>query len=395
MGYDLRMAGTPAIREEDLRGFKYFKQLRGLLGRLHGAGCSRDRAHNRVLHMDQHAALLLLWMFNPICASLRALQQAGTLAKVQRVLGVPRASLGSLSEASRVFDADLLKEVIGELAKEAAPLKADPRLGDLGAILTIVDGSHLSSLAQVARALWHDPKKKGLQAHFPFELWRGPVAADLDPDNGNPRAHLAAHLQAGRLYVLDRGFVKYGLYRKITRAGSSYVARLKDELPLTVLEERPVSQEARKAGVLQDRLVRVGAKEPLTARVVEVRCSPHTRRGGPKSCGGPSQGASFRVLTDRLDLSAEVIALIYKLRWQVEIFFRFFKHVLGCRHLIARNRNGIELQVYTAILACLLISLWTGRRPTRRTYEMFCYHLMGWASEAELTAHIGGLKKQD
>jgi hypothetical protein len=388
------MAGTPAIREEDLQGFKYFKQVRGLLEKLHDAGCARDRAHNRVLHMDQHAALLLLWMFNPICSSLRALQQASELAKVQRVLGVPRASLGGLSEAARVFDADLLKEIIGELAREAAPLKADPRLGDLGAILTVVDGSHLSGLAELARALWHDPRKKGLQAHFQFELLRGPIAADLDHDNGNPREHLAEHLQKGRLYVLDRGFVKYELYRQITEAGSSYVARLKDELPLTVLEERPLSAQARAAGVLSDRLVRVGSKKPLVARVVEVRCSPHTRRGGPKSCGGPSQGASFRILTDRLDLSAEVIALIYKLRWQVEIFFRFFKHVLGCRHLLARNKNGIELQVYTAILACLLIALWTGRRPTLRTYEMFCYYLCGWASEDELTAHIGRLQKQ-
>src|SRR6266498_5472541 len=123
------MARTPAIREEDLQGFKYFKQIKGLLEKLHDAGCARDRAHNRLLHMDQHAALLLLWMFNPICSSLRALQQASELAKVQRVLGVPRASLGSLSEASRVFDAELLKEVIGDLVIETAPLKADARLG--------------------------------------------------------------------------------------------------------------------------------------------------------------------------------------------------------------------------------------------------------------------------
>jgi hypothetical protein len=388
------MTGTPALAEKDLRGFKYFKQVRGLLEKLHDAGCGRDRAHHRLLHMDQHAALLLLWMFNPLCASLRALQQASTLAKVQRVLGVPRASLGSLSEASRVFDAGLLKEVIGELARAAPPLQADARLSESGAILTIVDGSHLSSLAQIARALWHDPKKKGLQAHFQFELYRGPIAADLDHDNGNPREHLAAHLQKGRLYVLDRGFVKYGLYRAITEAGSSYVARLKDELPFEVLEERPLTPEATKAGGLSDRVVRLDAKKPFVARVIEVRCAPHTRRGGPKSCGGPSQGARLRIITDRFDLGAEVIALIYKLRWQVEIFFRFFKHVLGCRRLISRSKNGIELQVYTAILACLLIARWTGRRPTLRTYEMFCYHLLGWASADELTAHIGRLQKQ-
>ena len=100
------------------------------------------------------------------------------------------------------------------------------------------------------------------------------------------------------------------------------------------------------------------------------------------------------VCTDRLDLPADVIALIYKYRWQIEIFFRFFKHVLGCRHLLSYCDNGIELQIYAAIIACLLIALYTGRKPTLRTYEMFCWYLTGWADEDELMAHIEKLKKQ-
>ena len=54
-------------------------------------------------------------------------------------------------------------------------------------------------------------------------------------------------------------------------------------------------------------------------------------------------------------------------RWAIEIFFRFFKHLLGCRHLLSHSQNGIEIQAYCAINACLLISLWTGRKPTLRT----------------------------
>ena len=97
------------IEERDLAGFKYFKKISRLLERLHDAGCGRDRAGNRRLHMDQYMALLLLFMFNPICESLRGLQQASALKKVQRVLGVGRGSLGSLSEAASVFDASLLE----------------------------------------------------------------------------------------------------------------------------------------------------------------------------------------------------------------------------------------------------------------------------------------------
>ena len=62
--------------------------------------------------------------------------------------------------------------------------------------------------------------------------------------------------------------------------------------------------------------------------------------------------------------------------------------MLGCRRLISHNKNGIELQMYMAIIACMLISLWTGRKPTFRTYEMVCWYFTGLADLEELQAHI-------
>jgi transposase len=94
------------------------------------------------------------------------------------------------------------------------------------------------------------------------------------------------------------------------------------------------------------------------------------------------------IVTHRFDLAPETIAAIYKHRWTIEIYFRFFKHVLGCRHLISHNKNGIEMQMYMAIIACMLISLWTGRKPTLRTYEMVCWYFTGMADLEELQAHI-------
>ncbi len=82
---------TPKIRERDVQGLKYFKKLRPLFDRLHEVGCGRDRAGNRELHMDQYCCLVMLFMFNPIVSSLRAIQQAGGLKNVQRKLGCPRA----------------------------------------------------------------------------------------------------------------------------------------------------------------------------------------------------------------------------------------------------------------------------------------------------------------
>jgi IS4 transposase len=96
-----------------------------------------------------------------------------------------------------------------------------------------------------------------------------------------------------------------------------------------------------------------------------------------------------------MDLDALLVALGYRYRWSVELFFRWFKCILGCRHLLSESQNGVEIQVYIAIIASLLISLWTGRKPTKRTFEMVCLYLSGWADEEELLNHIETLKEND
>lgn len=80
-------------------------------------------------------------------------------------------------------------------------------------------------------------------------------------------------------------------------------------------------------------------------------------------------------------------------RWQVELFFRWFKCILGCTHWLSRTRSGLTLQVYVALVALLLIRLWTGRNPTKRTFEMICLYLQGWASQNNLIAHLQSLKE--
>ena len=106
---------TP-LKEKDLKGLKYFHLLGSLLDGLHDHATQRYRAGNRRLFYDQYACLLLLYFFNPVVKSLRGIQQASALDKVQRLFGCGRVSRGSLSEASRVFDPDLLHALIGDLA---------------------------------------------------------------------------------------------------------------------------------------------------------------------------------------------------------------------------------------------------------------------------------------
>ena len=386
------------IKEHELQGFKYFKAISKMLESLGDVGCDRDLAGNRILHMDQYISLVLLYMFNPICTSLRSLQQASELKKVQSKLGVPRASLGSLSEASTVFDSQRMLEIIKQLGEQLKPIAHHEKLKDLPGILTAVDGTLLKCLPKIAWALWIDDEHKAVKNHLHFEILKGvPVKATITEGNGNEKDVLAATLEAGRIYVLDRGYAKYSLLQKILDRQSSFVCRIRDDYVCEVIEERPITADGEAAGVVRDRVVRLGSNgksDELSGavRVVEVKCRPHVKRmhGGR---GGPEQSETLAIATDLLDVEADVIALIFKHRWTIETFFRFYKHILGCRHLLSHNQNGIELQTYSAILACMLISLWTGRKPTLRTYEMLCWYFTGMADEEELLSHIERLQK--
>jgi len=400
----------PEVTEADIQGLKYFDKLAPLLQRLHDDGCERDQAGNRNLHYDQYCMLILLYLFCPLVTSMRGILQASGLEKVQRKLGCSQVSLGSWSEAATVFDAERLKEIIRELGEELKPFARDARVKDLDHTLTLVDGTLLSVLPEIMQASWlKENTGSGLvkwRLHTHFEVDRYvPTRIDVTPNGGgenDERSVLERTLESDRLYVMDRGYAKFALFNKIVKAESSYVCRLRDNSVYEVTQQNPLSDADRAAGVLSDQIVNIGqsgkeeSRPDHKIRLVCVKCSPHTKRGTYRggSSGGSSDGI-LRIATNLLDVPAEIIALIYSWRWTIEIFFRFFKHILGCRHLLSRKQDGIEIQTYCAIIACLLISLWTGRKPTLRTYEMTCFYFLGLASEDELVRHLDKLKRQD
>jgi IS4 transposase len=215
-----------------------------------------------------------------------------------------------------------------------------------------------------------------------------PVETTVTTGNGSETEQLRATLQAQRLYVIDRGYADYQLFQDIIDKGSDFIGRIRDNAVWTVVAERPLTPAARAAGVRSDRIVWLGGpqsgqvfKQPV--RVLEVDTGKTDARGRPDI---------LLLATSRLDLDAELVALGYRFRWSVELFFRWLKCILGCRHLLANSHEGVTIQVYLAIIASLLISLWVGRKPTIRTLEMIQFYFAGWATEEELLAHLDQLK---
>ena len=403
---DFRPSPTDQLAESDLQGFRFFKRFKGLFDLLRPCAAHR----NRQLHYDEYAMAVLFYFFNPAIGSLRGLQKASGFEKVQKALGIRRMSLGSMSESVRVFDPALLAEVFEGLAQRAPERGCDPRLKDLRQVLTVVDGTILPALPRMTWAVWMGDAQRGAKAHVDFEVLKGvPSGVEITPGVAAENERLKERLQAGRLYVLDRGFRDFNLFQKIVQADSSFVVRLGANAVYETIEENPLTSEANAASVASDRIVRLGGKKsrdqfdrPVRLIVVHVPARPPRGLGYPVMKVSskktfrepPGQAYDMLIATDRLDLPADVIALIYLHRWKIELFFRLLKSVLGCRHLLSDSIEGVSIQVYAALIAVLLLTEYTGLPARRRTFELVSLYLQGWVSDAEFTRELSSLQKQ-
>jgi hypothetical protein len=388
-----------------LIGWEYLRRVQVLLQALH----EHKADPNRELFYDQYVALLLFSFYNPVIQGLRQIEQLTDLEKVRQKLGVQHASRSSLSEASHVFDPKLLANLFSTLLERAnardTPLR--PEGLPAGIALTAVDGTLVEALGRMLWALWHKNHQNAVRLHVHYDVLRGvPVCVDLTPGKGDEKESLRLNLESGRLYILDRGYRDYGLYAEIMAHGSSFVARLMGNTKMEVLETRALSAADRAAGVLSDEIVCLGSETTKSrmprVRVVQVHVkNPPSCNLKPKLAKVDGKTKVIRtheeefdalLVTDRLDLSAEVIALLYRYRWHVELFFRWFKRVLGFRHLFAESPNGVLIQIYVALIAGLLVTLYSGLRPSRYTFSMLCFYVQGLASLKELLAYLEKLR---
>lgn len=381
--------------------------MAALLGHLHANGCARDTAGNRELHFDDYVLLILLYLFNPMINSMRMLQQVAALPEIQKRLGIKRFSLGSFSESCRVFDPAMLQQVVDQLSGELRPLDRHELFKQLPGQLTLVDSTVIDTLCTVAQAMFL-PLADGTHTH----AWRLHLQFDVDhhvpgrweitePKNtakSDEKSVLRRKLQAGHTYVMDRWYAQFTLWNDIKHAGSSYVCRVRDNSVYEVIDDRALDQPAIDAGVKSDQIVQMGlSKKPAQradhpTRLICITCEPHRKRGKRRGAGygqtGPTSDGTLRIVTDLLDVPAHVIAFLYEYRWTIEIFFRFLKQILGCRHLLSTRIEGIQIQMYAAVICCMLLNTLTGKKPTKWHVTLMALYLQGLASDDDVLREL-------
>jgi hypothetical protein len=392
----------PKTKVRDVQGSKLLAKIMEFLAPLHDH-CPDPK---RKLHYDELCGWLLIYFFTPVLDSMRGLQQVSDIASLRRRLKLPRFSLGSFSEAASLFDPALLAKIVEKIGGDLPDIEKDPRLRGLDKRPTPVDGTLLAALPKMVWALWRDDEHRAAKLHLQFDILTGaPHCATLTHGQGSEIEELRKNLQAGRLYLKDRGYFCFDLMADILKVGSSFVGRVRNNIVYETIEERPLTDADRQQGIEADRIVRAGGEEagaslkerPL--RLVQIHVSGS---GVPRRPRVDSKTKAYRtgetdhtliLLTDQLDLEVGLIGLLYRYRWQIELFFRWFKKVLEADHLLSLSENGLTIVMYCALIASMLVTLWTGRKPTKRTFEMLCFYFAGWVTEDELLAHIARLKE--
>jgi len=72
----------------------------------------------------------------------------------------------------------------------------------------------------------------------------------------------------------------------------------------------------------------------------------------------------------------------------IEVFFRFLKQILGCRHLLSTKQEGIQIQIYAAVIACLMLNTLTGRKPTKWHVTLMALYLQGLATDEDVLKEL-------
>ena len=185
------------------------------------------------------------------------------------------------------------------------------------------------------------------------------------------------------MYVCDRYYgLDYAFFDVMDKLGALFTIRIRNKPTLTVLEDYELTKEDRNEGVISDQLVRLGDPDRNLPPVRLVKTNAFGGKEILLACSEPPE-----------KISAALVSLIYRQRWQIEVFFKWLKSLLGCRKLLAYSPEGVAMQMYCALIAAIFMYDQFGKIPTKRQMEMLKFYFIEFATYEELEEAFAENKK--
>ena len=254
----------------------------------------------------------------------------------------------TLADANKTRDSAAFADIVKQLIAAGGR-----RERQTGAMLSILDASPIQldgrghAWAQASRYM---NRSQGLKLHLLMTPDDGNLeyAAITDMNvNDITEAHNVP-LEAGRIYLFDKGYCDYNWWCDIIAAGSHFVTRIKINAAWRIIEERPVIAP----DIVSDHIIELTNKAPRAGKINHLAGRPLRLVEINHPAG---KGTPFLIVSDLLDVPAEEIAAFYKRRWDIELLFKWIKQNLKIKRFLGESRNAIVIQILTAIIAYLLL----------------------------------------
>jgi len=254
----------------------------------------------------------------------------------------------TLADANSTRDWRIYADLAQGLIRRARKLYADEPLGlELDHTIYALDSTTIDLCLSLFPWARFRSTKAAIKLHTLLDV-RGPIPTMIAISEGKQadvRVLDDLPLEPGAFYVMDRGYVDFERLYRFTLAAAFFVTRTKTGVQLSRLESRPVD---RTTGLRSDHIVW------LTTPKSVAHYPDRLRR---VSYRDPEDGKVLVFLTNNFELPALVIAMLYKLRWRVELFFKWIKQNLRIKHFFGTSDNAVKTQVWIAVCVYVLAAI--------------------------------------
>ena len=290
------------------------------------------------------------------CNSLREVSGAmlGLSGKTEsfQLSHIPKRS--TLSDANKNRKVEFFEEIYNKLLHQYGSVLSDTRIEKvLNRQIKIVDSSTISLfkdiLSCVGRKSKEGKSKGGIKVHtvinadeiVPNLVWFSPATTH----DHNFLKRLKC--DDNTIYVFDKGYNDYKAFKHFTEHKTGFVTRLKDNALYEEIENLEIPERVH-SGVLSDKIIEVEVKKDKGATKLKLRKVTFYDRENKRE---------FEFLTNLFELRADLIAGLYKIRWQIELLFKQLKQNFPLRYFLGDNENAIKIQIYCVLIVNLLIAV--------------------------------------
>lgn len=254
----------------------------------------------------------------------------------------------TLADANRERDWRIYADLAQRLIARARRLYAQEPLGmELEQTVYALDSTTIDLCLSLFPWARFRSTKAAVKLHTLLDV-RGPIPTMIAISHGKQAdVRVLDELipEPGAFYVMDRGYLDFARLYRFVLTGAFFVTRTKAGVQLNRLESRPVD---RSTGIRSDHIVWLRTLQSAT------RYPDRLRRVAFRD---PEDGKVLVFLTNNFDLPAEVIAHLYKLRWRVELFFKWIKQNLRIKHFFGTSDNAVKTQVWIAVCVYVLVAI--------------------------------------